>query len=654
MILETIREKINTGKPGCINGFLSKIEKYQVISFDVFDTLLKRNIKKPKDVFTYINENIKTNYCNYKEERIRAESIARSKKKEVNLYDIYEEYRGINEFDKKYLMEQELNAEKNLLTLNMDVFPIYKKCIELNKLVILITDMYLPESFIRNILSREGVKGYKRLYVSSEVNKTKKKGDLFLQVIDELQIKKHTYVHIGDSFISDYRTPKRLGINVMHIPRNMKKTNFVMKGKDIKKNILGSFINNHISCNKDDYYHFGYEKFGPFLWGYSKWLYNSLINEKIDKVYFFSRDGLIMKKAFDILYEKEKIVTYYLEVSRRSLRVPVLWMNCDFETIVDMISPSRILPLKTIFEGVGLNIYDYNKLLEKYEFNEHTYFERANIARNKKIIQLYSELIEDVKKISKQEFDNLRKYIVQNDLYGKFAVVDIGWSGGMQRYLSEILDKLEIEHNIKGYYIGVAEYYTRNLKVIPDLSLTGYLFDCMHQKNAYDIRRAFVGLFETLFLEQSGSVQNYLILNDGTAVAKRYPYEYMDDEGRLSHECICVGKIQQGAIDFINDVAQNKVLNNFIYTPKELFEGIRKTGLEPSKKDLKLFSEFKFYDEGEIQYLAVPKSVLHYLVHIKELKKDFLLSRWKIGFLKKLLKLNLPYEYLYKILLKSK
>ena len=96
------------------------------------------------------------------------------------------------------------------------------------------------------------------------------------------------------------------------------------------------------------------------------------------------------------------------------------------------------------------------------------------------------------------------------------------------------------------------------------------------------------------------------------------------------------------------------MLNNFIYAPKELFEGIRKTGLEPSKKDLKLFSEFKFYDEGEIQYLAVPKSVLHYLVHIKELKKDFLLSRWKIGFLKKLLKLNLPYEYLYKILLKSK
>ena len=97
MILEIIREKINTGKPGCINEFLSKIEKYQVISFDVFDTLLKRNIKNPKDVFTYINENIKTNYCNYKEERIRAESIARSKKKEVNLYGNRKQKKGTYE-----------------------------------------------------------------------------------------------------------------------------------------------------------------------------------------------------------------------------------------------------------------------------------------------------------------------------------------------------------------------------------------------------------------------------------------------------------------------------------------------------------------------------------------------------------------------------
>ena len=39
----------------------------------------------------------------------------------------------------------------------------------------------------------------------------------------------------------------------------------------------------------------------------------------IKKVYFFSRDGLIMKKAFDLLFQD--VDTYYLEVSRRSLRV---------------------------------------------------------------------------------------------------------------------------------------------------------------------------------------------------------------------------------------------------------------------------------------------------------------------------------------------
>ena len=51
-----------------------------------------------------------------------------------------------------------------------------------------------------------------------------------------------------------------------------------------------------------------------------------IFKEHIDKVYFFSRDGYLMKQAFDLLYkENTDIKTYYLEVSRRSLRVPILW-----------------------------------------------------------------------------------------------------------------------------------------------------------------------------------------------------------------------------------------------------------------------------------------------------------------------------------------
>ena len=60
-----------------------------------------------------------------------------------------------------------------------------------------------------------------------------------------------------------------------------------------------------------------------------------------------------------------------------------------------------------------------------------------------------------------------------------------------------------------------------------------------------------------------------------------------------------------------------------------------------------MFADFRFFDEGEMQYLASPKSVIYYATHAKELKKDFLLSRWKIGFMKRLFKIKLPYNEMY-------
>ena len=89
-----------------------------------------------------------------------------------------------------------------------------------------------------------------------------------------------------------------------------------------------------------DYYNFGYHKLGPLLLGFSHWLNNKVREEGIEKIYFFSRDGFIMKQSFDLLFRNENIKTFYLEVSRRSLRVPILWKNCTFENLLTMLGPS--------------------------------------------------------------------------------------------------------------------------------------------------------------------------------------------------------------------------------------------------------------------------------------------------------------------------
>ena len=52
--------------------------------------------------------------------------------------------------------------------------------------------------------------------------------------------------------------------------------------------------------NSSDYYKFGAEYFGPFLYGFTHWLYSSVNQKKYSKIFFLSRDGYIMKQAFDI------------------------------------------------------------------------------------------------------------------------------------------------------------------------------------------------------------------------------------------------------------------------------------------------------------------------------------------------------------------
>lgn len=399
------------------------------------------------------------------------------------------------------------------------------------------------------------------------------------------------------------------------------------------------------------YYQFGKEKLGPLLLGYSKWLYDNFRKEHIDKVYFFSRDGYLMKQAFDLMFAHDcrDIETYYLEVSRRSLRVPILWKDYSLENLLTMLSPSILIPIASIFDAVGLSASDYQDLLQKYGFDLDSTIYRKDILVNQNLVEMYSELSPTIEAVSLQEFENLKTYLRDVRIGGKFAIVDIGWSGGMQRFLQTTLDELCINADIYGYYTGVASYFTRNLAASHiQPNMRGYLFDFMHNPNDTDCRNCFVGLYEMLFGETKGSVEKYEVKQDGKVFAKRYPYEYCVN-GQFLPEIDAIKEVQRGAIDY---VVENRGMDKVNSDKLTQCQALLREGQNPSAETLKLFADFRFFDEGEYYYLARPKSLFHYAFHPSELKRDFLKSRWKTGFLKRLMALPLPYYSIYKTLKK--
>ena len=76
---QTLKNKINTGKTPDAKILFKRIEKYENVSFDVFDTLLKRKVNNPNDVFNLMQRAVQDKISNFAQKRIHAESQARSK-----------------------------------------------------------------------------------------------------------------------------------------------------------------------------------------------------------------------------------------------------------------------------------------------------------------------------------------------------------------------------------------------------------------------------------------------------------------------------------------------------------------------------------------------------------------------------------------------
>ena len=199
----------------------NKIDKYDIISFDIFDTLIKRNVEKPIDVFSLVEYNYNNFFPdnkinNYKEIRISAEKNARYKKihEEITLEEISNELKTFFDIDVvNRLIEIEKNIEVDLCVSNKKIKKIFDYCKEKKKIIIIITDMYLDLKTIETILNKNDIKGYKKIYLSSEKKKTKYHGTMFDYIISDLKIDKKQILHIGDNKRSDYLIPKRKGID---------------------------------------------------------------------------------------------------------------------------------------------------------------------------------------------------------------------------------------------------------------------------------------------------------------------------------------------------------------------------------------------------------------------------------------------------------
>ncbi len=206
------------------------IKKYKIISFDIFDTLVLRNVEKPTDLFYLVENQMEGNNAfGFHNKRIQAEKIARQKlsPREVNIDDIYD-YLDINDNNlKENLKAKEIELELASCYANKKIKKFYDRAIENGNEVIIISDMYLPQEVIQAMLGQCGIYRYKKLYVSNSFNANKITGKLFEIAISELGVPKKNIVHLGDSIKADFLGAHKAGIKAVLVHRKNRLRRFL-------------------------------------------------------------------------------------------------------------------------------------------------------------------------------------------------------------------------------------------------------------------------------------------------------------------------------------------------------------------------------------------------------------------------------------------
>ena len=209
VLLGATGKQYHGGNPEMLS---EKLGAYDMVSFDVFDTLVCRPYDKPTDLFVDMEK--KNHISGFHDIRIRAEADARTNSakpnREIDIFDIYEVLARQLGLDAHELAEQEITAEKRCCYPNPDIMKVCHLLHKRDTRIVAISDMYLPEHTVRVLLEGCGYNMFDAVYVSCSCGVGKRCGGLF-RLVRATEGKPTRCIHVGDNLRADVLGARRAG-----------------------------------------------------------------------------------------------------------------------------------------------------------------------------------------------------------------------------------------------------------------------------------------------------------------------------------------------------------------------------------------------------------------------------------------------------------
>jgi hypothetical protein len=300
----------------------------------------------------------------------------------------------------------------------------------------------------------------------------------------------------------------------------------------------------------------GYAIAGPLVFAFSQWLIDEARANGVDRLYFLSREGQFLQMVYDRVAQAvpDAPASSYLVVSRRALNVP------SVKTLDDAMAIAKAhygpAPLEGfLWERFGLRLDpdDRRKLSARGIWEEGRLLE-VSARVNGVSRELLEALLPAVLAQAEQERPAIMAYLQQMGLgKGQHAVVDVGFSGTIQRGLNAL-----IGGGLDGYYMATlanAQAMERQYEV---RALGAYCHHAPLNNVPAFIRNGFV--LEKLLSADDAQVMCYRLRADGMSTPE---FRGLSDAERAAFPLR--EEIRAGALRFVDEAiaARDHLLPDF-------------------------------------------------------------------------------------------
>ena len=620
----------------------SQADSFDVVSFDMFDTLLVRRVADPdivKNATTRFIDNIAKqkglwssfrlvdNLRNTIEDEHRARNGEEHPDHEANydqfMPEVLKKHFGEHYNDALFqqIAEHEMQMESEILVARQDFYGLLDFLKEQGKRLFLLSDMYLPNHYLQRLLADKQMDEYFEAVVSSADSfKAKASGSAFSLLADKYQLDKNRWLHIGDHSWSDGEKPAEFGLKAYVIQDKQErkrkkiaerydflgKKQHIWAGRCIQQVMLPMEAEN---IERSELYADGYQFFA-YIFGTMLFKLKQRADELgIKKLYFCAREGWMLKQCWELMAPKlwpeeaDQYELHYLYVSRLSLgKASLANGGMSVLDIENALRPINNRDFTDVARVYGLDIEPLKPFLEKVGLTPESDISAISRTQDKFVRLMLlcdDEEFNTAVKIQTQASNQaLCAYLREEDFLSdsrqskqaRVGLIDIGWVGTIQSSLNQAISHCENERPIiHGFFLAsnaMANIHSQS----HHSQIEGLLFDDAKFSSISSILTSCKDIFEELTRASHPTLLEYQAeQKKGQGYHLHFRSEEHESFAKEMQQFDAYSDLHAGIFDGIERFAVALAVQN--YKPEALLEWCKvlivgKLGL-PTTKEIK-------------------------------------------------------------------